>query len=421
MFLLGAVVVAFSSCKKEEDPPQEYTVFADHDGNGTTQVSTAKSIAGETVILTATPNEGYTFKQWMVPGSDDVYADNPLSLTMPAADMSLRAEFTQLVKSYTFEISWGEGGTIAGTTKSGKYEPGVRIHYSALAQMGYVFKQWTVIGDVSIDVTQPGGSFIMPAGDVSLRAEFERIPDQGKAIGIVVEGNGSVLATVDGEEVTQAGVGQRVVITAMPDGNASGWTIDSHFGIYHSEQVSFTMPFSDVSITVKFFDLPTDVPPSVEIDGVTWATRNVGKPGTFVGYPWEFGGYYNFVQAQEVCPAGWRTPTVQEVKNLKASANQWVTVNGTNGRLFGSGEQTLFLPAAGYWRGSHFGDLNAWSRFGSGGLYWADTWLELKDNPLGQAMIFSDSRFDDGLLFISSSSYAHDTRDHAFSVRCVKK
>ena len=84
----------------------------------------------------------------------------------------------------------------------------------------------------------------------------------------------------------------------------------------------------------------------VVINGVRWATRNVGAPGTFVENPEDFGEYYTWEEAKNACPKGWRLPTEEEVDSLCEMKSVWQTLNGVNGRsVFAS--QQIFLPAAG--------------------------------------------------------------------------
>ena len=138
----------------------------------------------------------------------------------------------------------------------------------------------------------------------------------------------------------------------------------------------------------------------VLINGVRWATRNVDKSGTFAEKPENAGNYYTWDEAKNVCPTNWRVPTSEEIQSLYDAGSEWKTINGVNGRIFGSGDNTIFLPAAGkYWNGEH-------SESNLSGSYWssspADGWaMELyftKDN---------------------ASSYA-GTRSDKQSVRCVK-
>ncbi|MCL2328385.1 MAG: Ig-like domain-containing protein [Bacteroidetes bacterium] len=85
---------------------------------------------------------------------------------------------------------------------------------------------------------------------------------------------------------------------------------------------------------------------SVVINGVTWATRNVASSGTFAATPESYGIYYSY-QAQNVCPSGYRLPTKSELESLINSGSTWTNRNGTKGRIFGNGSNTIFLPAAG--------------------------------------------------------------------------
>lgn len=83
----------------------------------------------------------------------------------------------------------------------------------------------------------------------------------------------------------------------------------------------------------------------VVINGVKWATRNVGANN-----PEDYGIYHKWWETRSICPCtdGWRLPTEEEVEKLINSGSQWATVNGVNGRKFGKGKNTIFLPAAGY-------------------------------------------------------------------------
>ncbi|MDR2928072.1 MAG: fibrobacter succinogenes major paralogous domain-containing protein [Cytophagaceae bacterium] len=85
----------------------------------------------------------------------------------------------------------------------------------------------------------------------------------------------------------------------------------------------------------------------VVINGVTWATRNVGNRGEFVSAPSDYGNFYDFEDAQSVCPAGWRTPTQTELANLNSAGSVWVS-GSPNGRRFGPEGNTVFIPAAGF-------------------------------------------------------------------------
>ena len=145
----------------------------------------------------------------------------------------------------------------------------------------------------------------------------------------------------------------------------------------------------------------------VVINGIKWATRNVDAPGTFTTNPEDAGMFYQWNSnigwsatdtiistdgstwvynwtgngattwevANNVCPAGWRVPIHAELQNLIDAGSIWVTINDVEGRLFGSGDNTIFLPAAG-WCG-RFGGL--FSGVGTYGIYWSSTESDISD------------------------------------------
>ncbi|MDR1698537.1 MAG: fibrobacter succinogenes major paralogous domain-containing protein, partial [Prevotellaceae bacterium] len=166
----------------------------------------------------------------------------------------------------------------------------------------------------------------------------------------------------------------------------------------------------------------------ITINGITWATRNVGAPGTFVASPEDYGEYYQWnkgttgfllyddyyasayaegnawLPENDPCPAGWRVPTDAEFDNLIASTDHsWTSSNGVNGYRFGCGSNSLFLPAA----GGRSGSDGSIGYAGSLGYYWSST-------PY-------DSHGAHGLYFSSGYVYTSyfSNRAYGHSVRCV--
>lgn len=164
----------------------------------------------------------------------------------------------------------------------------------------------------------------------------------------------------------------------------------------------------------------------VVINGVTWATRNVDKPGTFAANPEEAGMFYQWnrkigwstidplinsdggttwdssspegntwEKVNDPCPPGWRVPTVTELESLVKAGSQWTTINGKKGRVFGNDDNSIFLPAAGFrFDGSLY-------LSGSGGCYWNSTNVRCLNFHSGAVGVVSNDR------------------DFGFSVRCV--
>jgi uncharacterized protein (TIGR02145 family) len=172
----------------------------------------------------------------------------------------------------------------------------------------------------------------------------------------------------------------------------------------------------------------------VVINGVKWAKYNVNTPGTFTSQPHEAGMFYQWNRkigwsstdpmvnsnggttwdasiptgnswdmANNPCPSGWRLPTEAQLQGLINSGNSWEQLNGVWGRFFGSGDQRVFLPAAGYRLGAA-GLLDAEGIYGN---YWSGT-------P-------SSSEFACNLLFRSENAGTNVFfRRGGLSVRCIK-
>ena len=140
----------------------------------------------------------------------------------------------------------------------------------------------------------------------------------------------------------------------------------------------------------------------VVINGVRWATRNVGAFGTFATKPEDPGMFYQWnrkktwpatgtvtgwdksipvgdtwSKSNDPSPVGWRVPTLYEIKTLfdtKRVSNEMTTLNGVNGLKFTDRTtgNSLFLPAAGY-RECFGGSGGTLYFVGKDGFYWSST------------------------------------------------
>ena len=175
------------------------------------------------------------------------------------------------------------------------------------------------------------------------------------------------------------------VVTAVAGGTAT-ITVTTEDGAHTANSV--------ISVLSPTFDH------GVVINGIRWATRNVGVPGTFVDNITERGAHFQWNRgttdwtvgwtggaatswspANDPCPPGWRVPTDGELASLLSSQSQWTNnLQGTGVAGFAKGSSTnaIFLPAAGirrnsdgalvgvnveggYWTATASGTANAWS------------------------------------------------------------
>ena len=141
----------------------------------------------------------------------------------------------------------------------------------------------------------------------------------------------------------------------------------------------------------------------VVINGVTWATRNVGAPGTFAAAPESSGMFYQWNRptawsttgsvsgwdssnstgttwetANDPSPAGWRVPTMEELAKLIDATKvdfAFTTENGINGGRFTDKTtgNSIFLPAVGG-RNNSSGDIVS---AGVYGMYSSSTFYDI--------------------------------------------
>ena len=150
--------------------PDTYTVTIITEGGGTASASHAKAVAGTEITLTATPNEGYRFKEWQVISGGVTIKDD--KFTMPSANVEVKAIFEEdappAPTEFTITVKTDGNGTASAS--HAKAVAGTEITLTATPNEGYRFKEWQVI---SGDVTIKDDKFTMPHGDVEVKAIFE--------------------------------------------------------------------------------------------------------------------------------------------------------------------------------------------------------------------------------------------------------
>ena len=217
-----------------------------------------------------------------------------------------------------------------------------------------------------------------------------------------------------------------IALIAFAAWNINGFAqVETVMYVMKNGEIVFESPVSEID-SIVFVQVPIESSDWVLINGVKWATRNVGASS-----PCDYGGYYQFnkgttdflpyydyfnsvyaqsntwLPANDPSPAGYRVPTLSEIQSLFNTtyvSNEWITLNGINGRKFTDRKNgnSIFLPAAGY-RSYSDGTLGY---VGSGGLYWSGT--------------VGGSGYAYGLYFYSGDAYwGGSNRVFGFSVRPV--
>ena len=229
-----------------EQEPEEYqlTLKTEPDDGGT--VSGGGSyIHGELVTVSATASEGYEFVNW-TEGENIVSSQSSFTYTMPGKDVTMTANFREIVYTLTLVADPTEGGTFDG---EGTYAEGENIQVSAAVSPGYEFVSWT--NGESIVSTQSSFTYTMPGNDVTLTANFQEVesPPENYTLTLVanpagagiLQGGGSY---VEGEEV--------LVSAAATEGyEFVNWTENGQ-EVSVQSCFTYTMPGNNATLTANF-------------------------------------------------------------------------------------------------------------------------------------------------------------------------
>ena len=209
-FLMPNDNVEVKAIFEEDAPPvpTEFTITVKTDGNGTASASHAKAVVGTEIRLTATPKEGYHFKEWQVISGNVTIKDN--KFTMPDGNVEVKAIFEKdappAPTEFTITVKTDGNGTASASHAKAVVD--TEITLTATPNKGYHFKEWQVI---SGGVTIKDDKFTMPDSNVEIKAIFEKdappAPTDPAKPSISVTGtytyNGSAhTATVNGYDPT---------------------------------------------------------------------------------------------------------------------------------------------------------------------------------------------------------------------------
>ena len=133
----------------------EFDVNVQTDGNGTASANPTSAAKGDTVTLTAVPNEGYHFKEWQ---SSDVTVSND-TFTMPEKAVTVKAIFEKDAPDHT-HVGTLQNGTPATCTIAG-----FKDYYTC--SCGLAFEDATCnieIADLDAWKAEGGNGYIAPTG-----------------------------------------------------------------------------------------------------------------------------------------------------------------------------------------------------------------------------------------------------------------
>ncbi len=226
-----------------------FAVTVTTDGNGTAVADPTEAKAGDVVTVTITPNEGYMLDT--VTGADDWTYDAATgtgTFTMPAEDVTISVTFREMPPATRYNIKTliTGSGTVDVPAKAAE---GETVTVTATPASGHTLRALKVNGqDVTAQHIANGSySFTMPAGNVTIEAVFDEVPEGEYSIRVVVFGLGTAFA-----DKTTAAEGETVTITTE-DNIGYVFSYIEVNGVGQGAGVkTFTMPAEDVTVNVVF-------------------------------------------------------------------------------------------------------------------------------------------------------------------------
>ena len=228
----------------QELPEGSYTITVQNDGNGTASVRPTTAEAGTEIILTASPNSGYVFKEWqVVKGSVSITANK---FTMPSENVTVKAIFGETaVTTYTVTVNNGTGG--------GKYAKDVLVTIKADDRSGYDFDKW-VVKSGTVTLTDSRSSiitFTMPAEAVIVEATYTKKSSDSSSGGSSVKTEGAITPKATEFDKNAEGTGNKDIKVTLNTGSYTLSDIKLK-GKALVKSVDYTISGSTVTIKKEF-------------------------------------------------------------------------------------------------------------------------------------------------------------------------
>ena len=229
--------------------PAEFTISVKTDGNGTASASLAKAVANTEITLSATPNEGYRFKEWeVISGGVTIVEDK---FIMPDSDVEVKAIFEEDVPAPTNPAK--PSISVRGTyTYNGSAHTATVNGYNP-DTMNITGNTATDAGDYTVSVTSQTGKWADGSTDAvtaawSIGKATQEAPDGLSSVAPTTEGggDGKITGVTDKMEYRMAGESS---YTACGGTEIENLSAGNYFVRYAEDNNHFAS--SDVEVTVS--------------------------------------------------------------------------------------------------------------------------------------------------------------------------
>ena len=322
----------------------------------------------QSIIVTATANNGYTFSNWTENGTS-VSTNASYSFTI-SGNRNLVANFTQNVVNYTISTS-SNPSTGGKTSGGGTYQSDQSIIVTATATNGYTFSYWSENGT---SVSTNANYTFTVSGNRSLIANFITSPNNGKT---VTDIDGNVYSTVT--IGSQVWLGQNLKTTKYNDGTSVQLvTENNNWG-------------------------------TISTPAYCWYNNDIGNKNPY-------GALYNWyaINTGRLCPQGWHVPSDSE---WTIFTNYLGGASISGGKLKEDGLTHWLSPNSGAINSANFSALPGGNRnyfsgdfygLGNGGDWWSNTEDEMY-NAWHRSIVYNNSGI----------SRLNPSKSYGFSVRCL--
>lgn len=193
------------------------TINVDPEGAGTVKANLQNLEAlpeGTEIELTATPKEGYTFKEWRVTGDAIVKGNEKATVTMGKKDATVTAVFAKT--AFTLTVKADGKGTVEYKNEKGKWvdatttpitglKAGAKVELRAKPNSNYMFESWKTTNGATVNkLTAKTVTLTMGDKDATATAVFTKKTSMALDLTIKVSGfdKGNIEYKYNGGKVT---------------------------------------------------------------------------------------------------------------------------------------------------------------------------------------------------------------------------
>ncbi len=225
-----------------------YSISYDANG-GSGAPSTASGIqfGSSTTVSATVPNRtGYLFNGWNTAanGSGTSYASGA-SLTMPANNVALYAQWAATVQTITYNANGGSG---APSTASVSTNATATVSSSVPTRTGYTFLRWNTAANGSGNDYSSGATFTMGSNSITLYAVW-----LANTYSVTYDANGGASPPASSSAQTDATFSISATIPTRAGYTMTSWnTARNGSGTHYQPSTTFSMPASSVTLYAQW-------------------------------------------------------------------------------------------------------------------------------------------------------------------------